>query len=234
MTSASPLRRRDMALAGFSLLSAAWAAPHALAIQTPAFSQAELTASLRTALDQAVQASVSRLGVRDGFLGDPKVRIPLPRKIREAARLAQRLGLGSKVEALETGMNRAAEAAIPRIRSTLKAAAGRVTIRDALKILTGGESALTDHFRAQTESDLQNALTPIVAEELAKLDLVASWNDLLQRIGPQGQDLRLETHVVRGALSGLYLAIGEEERTIRKNPARLTSGIARKVFGAVN
>jgi hypothetical protein len=223
-----------MALAGFGLLSAAWAAPQALAIQTPAFSQAELTSSLRTALDQAVQTSVSRLGVRDGFLGDPKVRISLPRKIREAARLAQRLGLGSKVEALETGMNRAAEAAIPRIRSTLKAAAGRVTIRDALKILTGGESALTDHFRAQTESDLQNALTPIVAEELAKLDLVASWNDLLQRIGPQGQDMRLETHVVRGALSGLYLAIGEEERSIRKNPARLTSGIARKVFGAVN
>jgi len=234
MTFAPRLRRRDMAFAGFGLLAAVWAGPHALAIQTSAFSQGELTSSLRTALDQAVQASVSRLGVRDGFLGNPKVRIPLPRTIREAARLAQRLGLGSEIEALETGMNRAAEAAIPRIRSTLKAATSRVTIRDAFKILTGGESALTDYFRAQTEGDLQTALTPIVAEELAKLDLVASWNDLLQRIGPQGQDLRLETHVVRGALSGLYLAIAEEERTIRKNPSRLASGIARKVFGAFN
>lgn len=228
------LRRRDVVLASLGLASFAWGAPRARAIQTPGFSQAELSSSLRTALDQAVQASISRLGARDGFLGDPKVRIALPRKLQEAARLAQRLGLGSRLEVLETGMNRAAEAAIPRIRNTLKAAAARITLRDALKILTGGETALTDHFRAQTESDLQTALTPIVAEELAKLDLVRSWNDLLQRIGPQGQDMRLETHVVRGALSGLYLAIGEEERSIRKNPGRLASGIARKVFGAVN
>lgn len=204
------------------------------AFAAPGFTTSELTSGLRSALDQAAQAAVDRLGAPDGFLKDPAVRIFLPEDVQSAARLAKRLGLGSRLEAIETGMNRAAEAALPRIRATLKDAAARITIRDALKILTGGDTSLTDYFRAQTESRIGEALTPIIGEELARVDAVRSWNDLLARLGPQKNDLRLEAYVVRKALSGLYLAMGEEEKSIRANPGRAASGIARKIFGAFN
>ena len=49
----------------------------------------------------------------DGFLGNPKVRIPLPGLLDDAAKLLKATGQQKRVDELVTAMNRAAEAAVP-------------------------------------------------------------------------------------------------------------------------
>ena len=49
------------------------------------------------------------------------------------------------------------------------------------------------------------------------------------------RDLRgeLTSYAVGAALNGMFLYLGEEEKAIRKDPARRTTAILKKVFGAV-
>ena len=42
----------------------------------------------------------------------------------------------------------------------------------------------------------------------------------------------LDQYVTDGALEGLFLILGEEERKIRENPAARTTELLQKVFGA--
>src|SRR6266699_2770741 len=47
------------------------------------------------------------------------------------------------------------------------------------------------------------------------------------------EDAQLEDYVTRKALDGLFVAIAEEEKKIRRDPAGAASAILRKVFGAI-
>ena len=50
----------------------------AFAAETEALSQKDIMEGLKQALTQSARAAVDKLGVTDGFLGNPKVKIPLP------------------------------------------------------------------------------------------------------------------------------------------------------------
>src|SRR2546423_9250713 len=49
-------------------------------------SRTEATGALRAALEKGSQAAVATLGRTDGFLGDARVRIPLPESAQRAAK----------------------------------------------------------------------------------------------------------------------------------------------------
>ena len=46
-------------------------------------------------------------------------------------------------------------------------------------------------------------------------------------------DANIERYVTRKTLDGLYLMIGEEEKSIRANPVKAGSALLSKVFGAL-
>jgi len=77
-------------------------------------SQGEASQGLKTALEQGAKAAVLQLGQTNGFLGNEKVRIPLPGYLNDAATLLRTLGQGQQLDELVMAMNRAAEAAVPR------------------------------------------------------------------------------------------------------------------------
>ena len=100
-------------------LALAWSSAFALSALDK-LSASEQTSGLKTALTQAAQAAVTRLGKADGFLGDPEVRIPLPGKLQKAEHTLKLLGLNKQSDALVLAMNRAAEAAVPEARSGIR------------------------------------------------------------------------------------------------------------------
>lgn len=65
---------------------------HALSISD--LSNREATQGLKAALEKGALAAVNLLGKTDGFLGNEKVRIPLPGYLEEASRLLRVLGQG--------------------------------------------------------------------------------------------------------------------------------------------
>jgi hypothetical protein len=200
-----------------------------------ALSEADAASGIRVALERGAVAAVNLLGRNDGFLGNPKVRIPLPEGLEDAAKLLRRLGQQKKVDELVTAMNRAAEAAVPEARTLLVSAAKAISVDDALKIVKGGETSVTDYFVGKTREPLGVKFLPIVTRATEKVKLAARYNAVAGRAAGLGlvkpEDANVQQYVTTKALDGLFLMIGEEEKKIRADPVKTGSAILRKVFG---
>ena len=202
-----------------------------------ALNENDAAAGIRTALERGAAAAVARLGKVDGFLANPKVRIPLPGVLNDAAKLLKALGQQRRVDELVTAMNRAAEKAVPEAKALLVSAAKAVTLDDALKIVRGGETSVTDYFAGKTRAPLGERFLPIVTKATERVALADRYNAFAGKARGLGlvkaEDANLQEYVTGKALDGLYLMIGEEERKIRQDPVGTGSAILKKVFGAL-
>ncbi len=195
------------------------------------------TTGLKTALTQAAQVAVGRLGKTDGFLGNAEVRIALPGKLEKAQKTLRVLGLNKQTDELVIAMNRAAEAAVPEAKTLLVDAIRRMTVTDAVGILTGEQDAATQYFRRTTTEQLRQRLLPIVARATQKVQLAQRYNDVAGRLAKLGlvdpKDSNLDGYVTDKALDGLFLTMAKEEAAIRKDPLGQSSSILQRVFGAL-
>jgi hypothetical protein len=207
-------------------------APQALS----GISKADQTTALRNALTQGAQAAVATLGKPDGFLANPKVRIPLPGKLAKAEKLLRTLGMGAQTDALITAMNRAAEAAVPEARTLLVDAVKQMSVQDVAGILTGAPDSATQYFRSKTSASLTTKLLPIVRRSTEKVDLAARYNAVAGKAAQFGvidaKDAAFENYVTQKTLDGLFTMIGEEEAAIRANPMGQASKLLQRVFSA--
>lgn len=199
--------------------------------------EAEASQGLKVALEKGALAAVGLLGRPDGFLGHPKVRIPLPGFLNDAAKLLRGLGQSQRVDELVTAMNRAAEAAVPQARELLVQAARTVQLADAKRILTGGDTSVTDYFAGRTRESLFQRFLPIVARSTETVELAQKYDRVAGKAANMGllkkEDANLQHYVTQKSLDGLYYVIGEEERKIRQDPVGAGSAVLKKVFGAL-
>ena len=198
-------------------------------------SEIDAAQGVRSALERGALAAISLLGRTDGFLGNPLVRIPLPGILDDAAGLLKFTGQQHKVDELVTAMNRAAEAAVPQARTLLLNTAKSISVDDAVTIVRGGDTSVTDFFARKTRLPLGEQFLPIVTRSTEKVALADKFNAVAGRAAKfgllKGDEANIERYVTGKALDGLYLMIGEEERKIRRDPVATGSAILRKVFG---
>lgn len=210
-------------------------AAHALSLDQ--LTNKDTTGGLKEALTQGAGKAVDMLGKTDGFLGNPKVRIPLPGKLEKAAETLRSFGMGKQVDELETTMNRAAEAAVPEAKKLLVDAIKKMSVDDAKGILTGGDDAATQYFRRTTSAPLGEKFKPIVQKAMAKVKLADQYDKFAGKAARFGlideENAHLDQYVTAKALDGLYLMIAEEEKAIRANPVDAVGKLAKKVFGTL-
>ncbi|GAP37558.1 DUF4197 domain-containing protein [Ideonella sakaiensis] len=227
------MRRRQFQRSMFLLPALALAGPAARA----QFTETDAAAGIRAALERGAQVAVDLLGRNDGFLGNPKVRIPLPGVLEDAAKLLRATGQQRRVDELVTTMNRAAEAAVPQARSLLVAAVKSMSVDDGRRILSGGDDSVTRFFAEKTREPLSERFLPIVTQQTERLALADKYNAVAGKAAGFGlvrkQDANLQQYVTGKALDGLYLVIGEEEKKIRADPVGTGSAILKKVFGGL-
>ncbi len=227
------MQRREFTVCGLALGAALpWRGAAAAA-----FSDGDAALGIRTALERGALAAVGLLGREDGFLGNPKVRIPLPSALESAAKLLAVTGQKKRVEELETAMNRAAEAAVPEAKDLLVDAVRSMSVDDARKILGGGDDSVTRFFAAKTRAPLGEKFLPIVVRATERVQLADKYNAVAGKAAGLGlvkkEDANVQQYVTRKALDGLYFVIGEEEKKIRRDPLGTGSEILQKVFGAL-
>lgn len=131
----------------------------------------ESAGGLKEALTQGAGKAVELLGAKDGFLGNPKVKIGLPGNLDKAAKMMRKLGMGGTIDELETAMNRAAEAAVPEAKKLLVDSIKSMSVDDAKGILTGGDNAATEYFKRSTSEPLKEKFKPIVQQAMAKVKI---------------------------------------------------------------
>ena len=200
------------------------------------FNEADAAQAVRAAMARGANAAVALLGRNDGFLGNPKVRIPLPGVLADAAKMLKAIGQQQRVDELITAMNRAAEGAVPQARTLLVNTAKSISVDDAIKIVRGGDTSVTDYFAGKTRAPLTEQFLPIVTHSTEKVALADKYNAVAGKAAKmgllKGDEVNLQRYVTAKSLDGLYLMIGEEERNIRRDPVGTGSALLRKVFGA--
>ena len=197
--------------------------------------EGDAASGVRAALERGAAAAVDMLGRSDGFLGNPQVRIPLPKVLNDVARLLKATGQGKQVDDLVTAMNRAAEAAVPQAKPLLVNAIKSLSVEEALKIVRGSNTAVTEFFSSKTRAQLGEKFLPVVTKATEKVQLAERYNAVAGRAAGmgllKGDDANVQQYVTARALDGLFVMIGEEEKKIRANPLQSGSAILKKVFG---
>jgi hypothetical protein len=201
------------------------------------FTNQQSVIGLKDALQQGAANAVATLGRQDGFLGNPKVKIPLPQTLARGERLLRTIGMGAQADELITAMNRAAEEAVPEAKTLLVNAVKQMSVQDVKGVLTGGDDAATKYFRSKTEVSLRAKFLPIVTTTVDKVNLARQYNEVVGKAAAMGlvksDDTKIENYVTQKALDGLYLVMAEEEKAFRENPVKAGSDLARKIFDAL-
>jgi hypothetical protein len=206
----------------------------ALAQSLASLSNKDAVAGLKDALVQSAGKAVGQLGAADGFLGNAKVKIPLPDSIKRVESGLRMVGMGRQADELVVSMNRAAEMAVKEATPILVDSVKKMSVQDAKAVLTGGDDAATQYFRRTTSDQLTQRFLPIVKKMTAKVRLAEQYNSLAGQAASLGlvkqEDANIDNYVTRKALDGLFLVISEQERAIRKDPVGAATGMAQKVF----
>lgn len=202
-----------------------------------ALSNREANAGLKAALEKGASMAVSKLGVENGFLNNEKVKIQLPGILEKAQPLLKMTGKGKQLDELVLSMNHAAESAVPLAKPLLINAIKSMSVTDAKNILTGGDTSVTQFFKAKTADSLAQKFMPVVKKVTDRTHVSAQYNGVMKQVSQLGvvpeKEASVESYVTQRALEGLYFMIGEEEKAIRQDPIGTGSALIGKVFNAL-
>lgn len=202
-----------------------------------AISTGDASSGVKEALSKGAEYAVSSLGKENGFLGNSKVKIPLPDYLKKAEKAMRTFGMGKQADELVDTMNHAAETAVAEAKPILMDSIKKMSVSDAKGILTGGEGSVTEYFKRTSSQALTQKFMPIVKTATKKVQLAEQYNNFAGKAAGVGlidkKDADLDNYVTQKAMDGLFVMIAEQEKNLRSNPLEAGSALLKKVFGAL-
>ncbi len=196
----------------------------------------EIGAGLKDALRVGSENVVSQLGRVDGFNTDSAVHIPLPKQLDTVKSVLDKVGMSGLLEDLEMKLNRAAEVATPKAKQLFSQAITEMSFEDVKKIYKGPEDAATQYFRNKMSPSLAKEMEPVVNKSLSEVGAVQTYDNVMKeyRSVPFVPDVKadLKDYVVAKGMDGIFYYMAKEEAAIRQNPAKRTTDLLKRVFGA--
>ena len=196
----------------------------------------EIGAGLKEALKIGTARVVAQVGAPDGYYADPAIRIPLPGDLDKVHDVLTRIGLNALTADLELKLNRAAERAAPEAKAVFWQAITEMTLRDVRTIWQGPDDAATQYFRGKMTPPLTTRFTPIVLDAMSDVGAVRAYDRMMAKYEavPFVPDVKadLTRYTVGKSLDGLFHYVGKEEAAIRRDPAKRTTQLLQRVFGA--
>lgn len=198
-------------------------------------SDSKVASGLKEALKVGAENSVKLTGKTDGYFKNEAIKILMPSNLRPLEHGLRAVGLGPKIDSFVLSMNRSAEAAAPAARKIFTDAILEMTFDDARRILSGGDTAATDYFKAKTTNRLTTAFRPFVEKTMNENGVMKQYKGLTEQYESipfaKNQTFDVNKYVVEKALDGLFYELADQERQIRKNPAARTTSLLKEVFG---
>jgi hypothetical protein len=192
------------------------------------------SAGLKEALEVATEKAVSLTGRPNGYFGDAAIKILMPAKLQTMQEGLRAVGYGPQIDEFVLSMNRAAEQAAPAAKQIFTHAITTMSFDDGKKILTGGNTAATDYFKAKTTDQLTAAFRPVIDKSMSEVGVTRQYQALVGKFDTipfaKTQSFDLDNYVTGKALDGLFHVVGEQEKLIRTNPAARTTVLLQEVF----
>ena len=197
----------------------------------------EIGRGLKEALRVGTERVVGQVGAADGYNADPLIHIPLPKNLRKVHEVLQKIGLDRMTADLELKLNRAAEKAAPEAKQVFWNAIAAMTLDDVRGIWKGEDDAATQYFRGKMTVPLSERFTPIVDNSMSQVGAIRSYDNMMAKYKsvPFVPDVKadLTAHVVGLGIGGIFHYVAKEEAAIRRDPAKRTTALLKRVFGAV-
>jgi len=189
---------------------------------------------LRQALDQGIDKQVTKLTKKDGFYGNPLVKIMLPKELQKVDKTLRDIGLGSLADEGLKLLNAAAEDAVKEATPIFVDAVRGITFADAKNILLGPDNAATSYLEGRTDKALYSKFNPVIQSSFSRVGADQIWKNIIERynavpfVQPVNPDLT--DYVTQEALKGVYTMISVEEKEIRNNISARTTPLLKQVF----
>jgi len=195
----------------------------------------DIGGGLKEALRVGTENVVGSLGKTDGFNLDSQIHIPLPEQLDQVKKVLGKVGMDSMLTDLELRLNRAAEIATPKAKQLFIGAINDMTLDDVMAIYKGPEDSATQFFKSKMSAPLAVEMTPVVDASLADAGAVKSYNSVMDSYNAvpfvPKVDADLTGYVVQKGMDGIFYYLAKEEAAIRKDPAKRTTDLLKRVFG---
>lgn len=199
-------------------------------------SESEIGQAFKEALHIGSNNVVQQLGQLDGFNADPKIHIPLPEELNTVKTVLTKIGMSQTVDDLEMKLNRAAENATPKAKELFWQSITEMTFDDVMTIYKGPEDSATEYFRSKMSPQLKKEMRPLIENSMAQVGAIQTYDNVIgqYRAMPFVPDVKadLTDHVLEKGIDGIFYYIAKEEAAIRQNPAKQTTDLLKRVFGA--
>jgi len=197
----------------------------------------EIGAGLKEALHIGTENVVNRLGQFDGFNADSAIHMPLPDDFKKVKKVLGKIRMSGLLDKLELKLNRAAEIATPKAKKLFWTAIKQMTLDDVKAIYKGPEDAATIYFKRKMSPPLAKLMRPVVQESLSEVNAVQAYDDVMRQYQslPFVPDVKadLTGFVVEKGMDGIFYYLAKEEADIRKDPAKRTTDLLKRVFGNI-
>lgn len=198
-------------------------------------SQNDIAAGLKEALSVGSVTVVKNLGRHNGFNKDKVAHIILPKNLNKVRKTLKKIGYSQQLDDLELKLNRAAEKATPKAKALFISAIKQLTWQDVKQIYNGPDDAATRYFQSRMTPPLKQEMKPVINSALAQAGVIKSYEKIMAKYNslPFVPDVRadLTEHTLDKTLSAIFYYLAQEEAAIRKEPAKRTTELLKRVFG---
>lgn len=221
--------------------------------------ESEVVQGLKEALKVGTETAVGIVSKPDGYYKDAVIKILLPPEcdvvydaIKKQPQLFEAIGLSQLLENIILGINRAAEDAATKAIPIFVNAVVNLSIQDGMSILKGADNAATVYLKNNTYPQLKQLFQPPMDSSLSKplignespktvfkksteqYNIIVNNASFLYPELKPVQNTDLPAFVTEKGLNGLFNKLENEEKEIRKNPAKRINDILKKVFGSLD
>ncbi len=194
----------------------------------------EIGAGLKEALKVGSGNVVNQLSLTDGFNKDPDIHIPLPSSLNTVKTMLEKVGMSSLFENVELKLNRAAEVATPKAKQLFLDAISQMSFEDVKEIYDGPDDAATQYFKGKMSPELAKEMEPVIDSSLSEVGAIKAYDTMMKEYKslPFVPDVKanLTDHVIEKGMDGIFYYMAKEEAAIRKDPAKRTTELLKKVF----
>lgn len=164
---------------------------------------------------------------------DQGVMAILPEELAPVLNTLKTLGMGEDVEKITQKIGEISALVVDESSGIMKDAISEVKFSDAVAIVIGGEDAATQVLREAMYGSVKKRYSEKLDVELNNAEVTPYWEmatGTYNLFAKKKVDTNLSDFLAERAVDGVFLAMGKEEKEIRRDPASLGKAVVTKVF----
>ena len=171
--------------------------------------------------------TISKLNSEEGVMAI------LPEELAPVLNTLKTIGVGEDVDKITKKIGEISAIVVDESSGIMKDAISEVKFGDVVAIVVGGEDAATQVLREAMYGAVKKRYSTKLDTELQNAEVIPYWEmatGAYNLFAKKKIDTNLSDFMAERAVDGIFLAMGKEEKEIRRDPASLGKAVVTKVF----